>query len=710
MSNARPLLARARDVSHRGRWVLLGLLIAASAVLGFVGLGSVEAPSSNGGDHLLPLLDRMYDTVLLFKMTLILPPPYPWELEVAQWLAPLAVIFTAFTAAAAIFARQWGELRVRLGYRGHVVVCGLGNCGARLAPLFHERGMKVVVVDKDLTEAADPAGVEACRERGIPVVVGDATDDHVLRRAGIGAAGYLVAVCGGDETNAEVALAARRSLAPARRSATKATSDVGAPARIRTAGNGAGPRTTAARTTAASVAAASVAGASGAAVIEGSVNGSGTSEADDAGSSGGARPARHSLRCFIQVADDRLCRLLEESALADPSRSNVRLEFFNVSRSGLKALLDEHGGVLLEEGAPPHLLVIGTGRLARQLVAEAARRWWLWRGNLSNESNDRNDSNEMERCRTTLVAPDAKDAVVALHERFPALRLACDLVAVEADLSEPDSPPISIALDSPLERCLAVVCFDNDDAAAVRATIVGRRSLPEAVPLVVCTRGQSALPGLLGAPGSVGLPNVTDFGLLDRACAPEALLNGIPEELARSVHADYLRRRREELAKSFHELYVGSRTAPDRPVPQPDDPSLRPWSELPEILRESNRDQAADIGRKLALVGCHLEPSPAWDAVPKQFSPEEVELLGQAEHDRWCEERLRNGWRLGPVKDPVARTHPDIRPWDELTEPIKDLDRDAVRAIPGFLARLGYAIVPSGHDRRGEPAHASSPH
>jgi hypothetical protein len=387
-----------------------------------------------------------------------------------------------------------------------------------------------------------------------------------------------------------------------------------------------------------------------------------------------------SLRCFIQVSDDRLCRLLEEAVLAEAGRAEVRLEFFNVVRSGLKALLDEYGDVLLEAGPPPHLIVVGQGRLARQLVAEASRRWWLLHGHSG------------VRCHVTLVAPDAKASVTLLHERFPALRSACDLVACEAEPSEPESPPVAIDLDAPEQRCLAVICSDGDDAAAVRAAIVTRRSLPEAVPVVVCTQGRSAVPGLLGGVGGGGLPNVVTFSLLDRVCSPDVLLNGAPEELAQSVHADYLRRRREEVAEAVHARYVEHRQLDG--ILSDSDPSLRPWDELPETLRESNRDQAADIGHKLALIGCRLEPSPSWDAVPRPFSADEIELLARAEHDRWCEERQRNGWRHGPVRDVQTKRHPDLVPWDQLTERSRDLDRDAVRAIPLFLARLGYAIVP----------------
>jgi hypothetical protein len=600
----------------------MGVLIAGALVLGFVGFGQLQRHSAGTTKLPLPLLDRLYDTVLLFKMTPLYPPPYPWEIEVAQWLAPVAVIYTALSAAAAIFAQQWAELRVRLWHRGHVVVCGLGDCGARLALAFRDRGMRVVAVERALAQAQGSAQAQDWRARGICVISGDATDEHVLLRAGLARAGYLVVVCGDDETNADVALAASRALG--------AKGGAGAPRQERDG---------------------------------------------------------RSVRCFVQVSDDRLCRLLEEAVLARPGRSEVRLEFFNVVRSGLKALLDEYGGALLDASTPPHFVVVGEGRLARQLVAESARRWWLAHGR------------DGLRCAATLVATGAKVAVTTLEERFPALRAACDLLPCEADPSEPESPPISIELRAPGPRCVAIVCSDNDDAAAVRAAIVVRRSLHDEVPVVVCTRGHSAVPGLLGGVGASGLPNVATFGLLDRVCTPEVLLNGVAEELAQSVHADYLRRRREEIAKFVHELYLEHRQT-EGALPQ-DDQALRPWETLPETLKESNRDQAADIGRKLSLIGCHLEPVPSWDAEPRQFSADELEMLARAEHERWCNERLRQGWQYGEVRDAEAKRNPDLIPWGQLSERSRDLDRDAVRAMPLFLGRLGYAIVPS---RAPEPA------
>jgi hypothetical protein len=84
-----------------------------------------------------------------------------------------------------------------------------------------------------------------------------------------------------------------------------------------------------------------------------------------------------------------------------------------------------------------------------------------------------------------------------------------------------------------------------------------------------------------------------------------------------------------------------------------------------------------------------------------QFEPEETEILARFEHVRWVEERLRQGWRLGPRRDAAEKRSPYLVPWEELSEEVRDLDRDSVRAIPRLLDEAGLVIVrrPSGRER-----------
>lgn len=41
---------------------------------------------------------------------------------------------------------------------------------------------------------------------------------------------------------------------------------------------------------------------------------------------------------------------------------------------------------------------------------------------------------------------------------------------------------------------------------------------------------------------------------------------------------------------------------------------------------------------------------------------------GRSQHDQWTAQKIRDGWRFGPVKDAVARTHPLMVPYDDLPD------------------------------------------
>ena len=146
--------------------------------------------------------------------------------------------------------------------------------------------------------------------------------------------------------------------------------------------------------------------------------------------------------------------------------------------------------------------------------------------------------------------------------------------------------------------------------------------------------------------------------------------------------------RLEVLARGIHDSYRERRLATLGVA----DPSLADWDSLPETLRASNRDQAAHFVEKLKVIGCGVVRSegggPAFT-----FTVAEVETLAKLEHDRWMAERRRQGWKPGPTRDPKARTTPYLVGWEALSEPVRDLDRDAVREIPMQLARAGYAVV-----------------
>ena len=153
----------------------------------------------------------------------------------------------------------------------------------------------------------------------------------------------------------------------------------------------------------------------------------------------------------------------------------------------------------------------------------------------------------------------------------------------------------------------------------------------------------------------------------------------------------------EQLAKAIHEAYL--RQAIERGESVDSNDSVRPWDELPKHLKDFNREQALDIGRKLAMVGLTAVPMNS-SSTPFTFTDAEVEKLAKVEHRRWMKERTAKGWRHGPTRDSDRKLHPDLVEWEYLSEESRDKDRSAVRTIPKHLEMVGLCIVRTTHAER----------
>lgn len=146
----------------------------------------------------------------------------------------------------------------------------------------------------------------------------------------------------------------------------------------------------------------------------------------------------------------------------------------------------------------------------------------------------------------------------------------------------------------------------------------------------------------------------------------------------------------DRLARTLFESYKRHRVRDGQPV------EYVRFGDQPADLQASSRAQAASLWEKAAALGCAIVP--ASEAGPNatvlaEVPEDEVECLARAEHDRWVAERAAAGWTYAPVKDVEARTSPFLVPYEELTEEVRDYDRQPVREMPQLLADAGYVLV-----------------
>jgi len=145
------------------------------------------------------------------------------------------------------------------------------------------------------------------------------------------------------------------------------------------------------------------------------------------------------------------------------------------------------------------------------------------------------------------------------------------------------------------------------------------------------------------------------------------------ELLARQIHEDY-RRKQEKRGNG----------------------EVPAWEELSDTLKYSNFRQAKDVFERPRRLGyCVMEMEEGRKAFGQElsvFTEGELEYLARIEHDAWMEERLRNGWRYGEVKDVEKKRSPYLVPYEELSEEIRQLDRDAAGNVIPLLAQAGCGV------------------
>ncbi|MBV8301937.1 MAG: NAD-binding protein [Candidatus Dormibacteraeota bacterium] len=133
----------------------------------------------------------------VFTITLVV-------LGVSAFLYTFGVIVEAFGSGR--WSRYWRRRAMdrRLDQlHDHVIICGYGRTGTRIASEVRAKGVPYVVIEMN------PEPLESVRAAGEPLLVGDAASDEVLQHAGIARARSLVSAVDSDERNVYIVLTAR---------------------------------------------------------------------------------------------------------------------------------------------------------------------------------------------------------------------------------------------------------------------------------------------------------------------------------------------------------------------------------------------------------------------------------------------------------------------------------------------------------------------
>lgn len=414
---------------------------------------------------------------------------------------------------------------------------------------------------------------------------------------------------------------------------------------------------------------------------------------------------RYPERVYASIDDLDLCTALKARrwSMAGAGRSHV--DFFNRDELAAQTIVRRDRAALDGPG-PPHIAISGTGAFGRSVLIELGRQWQAERGGRADGNGRTGRSGGGGSggsgifpgrpqpgagiATIVLVGADADTVGSRLCEQYPFLLDVCAI--------EPWTDTLPRLLEqrrrtgAPRLRRLYLCQGDEREALADALTCGSYLSSMDGVVVRLDRMSQMAdmfhggsRPGPLfeALDGRLELVDVTALG-----CDPDRIGDDLADSLAQSIHRRYLA---DQLAdgRNWH-----STTA------------MAPWDELPPDVQRGNREQAEDVGRKLASIRCLLTPRRE-TVGPFAFRPAEIEALAESEHARWAAERRRNGWRYGPRRDDVRRIHPGLTPWAVLPEDQRDKDRLFIRALPALLSGMGLAIVRVDGGGGTTPPHAT---
>jgi hypothetical protein len=391
----------------------------------------------------------------------------------------------------------------------------------------------------------------------------------------------------------------------------------------------------------------------------------------------GEEPPSLALRCFVCVDTPDIFEVFKKHSFFEVNSTRFSIRLFNrretIARNIFRVCApDLYYRPNTPEDAPMHILLIGFEALVRELILQVA---------LTAHYAD------LRRARVTVLCREySEDSVERFLYRFPQLREVIDIDFVLED-------PMTISeekWDSLQSECAFRVCYvamHNDVEGILSARRLNRlRRLMQCEPLnfVVCLNQQNTLAEIIDddflpvEEDKSALPEfepIEYFETLDYTLSINVVVNEELDLMARALHYAYLRA---QAARGEDSTFNAS---------------VAPWSELPVHKKKANQHAAAHMDVKLRIGGCRARPLKAPEPEVR-FPPDEetLEKLAELEHRRWMADKFLAGYSYGDVRDEDRMLHPDLIPWEALSESDRDKDRDNIRAMAGLLATVDRKI------------------
>ena len=174
-------------------WIIgaLGIIAFFLAMIGFNIMYTEAGVQRN-------LFDLAFQSMKIFGMEFVdgFSSPLPWQLEVARWLAPGVILYTAVKAIMYFIRREFKSFQ--LSYKkDRIIVTSLNEKSRHLIKDFLNNGEKVIVI----AGIKDVRKLDEVEKEGAVIVEGDITSKKFLNNIAAHKAKHFVFLEDDDETN-----------------------------------------------------------------------------------------------------------------------------------------------------------------------------------------------------------------------------------------------------------------------------------------------------------------------------------------------------------------------------------------------------------------------------------------------------------------------------------------------------------------------------
>lgn len=99
-----------------------------------------------------------------------------------------------------------------------------------------------------------------------------------------------------------------------------------------------------------------------------------------------------------------------------------------------------------------------------------------------------------------------------------------------------------------------------------------------------------------------------------------------------------------------------------------------------------------NISKKQCCNGYQPAPIDTSDVIIPEALRALVDALAKNTHEVWSASKIAEGWDYGENLNQTLKTHPDLIPYEQLTEGEKAYDINTTQEIIKVLLKLGYTI------------------